>query len=61
MWNEKQKNWTAHHYVMAEMNKTYHKLLKPYYSIGRVECIFISLLKSAAFLLQISEYNLKPP
>ena len=35
--------------------------LKPYYSIGGFEGIFINLLKSAAFSLQTSENNLKPP
>ena len=35
--------------------------LKPWYSIGGFERTFFSLLKSEAFLLQISENNLKPP
>ena len=36
--------------------------LKPYYSIGGCEWIFISHLKnSAAFTLHTSENNLKPP
>ena len=36
-------------------------ILKPSYSIGGFEWIFFSLLTSAAFSLQTSENNLKPP
>ena len=35
--------------------------LKPKFSIGGFEWIFISLSKSAAFSLQTQENNLKPP
>ena len=45
------------------MVRCYHvrRFLIHEYSIGEFEWIFISLLKSAAFSLQTSENNIKPP
>ena len=45
--------------IFTEKDELY--FLKPFYSIGGFEWIFINLIESAAFSLQTSENNLKPP
>ena len=43
------------------MNQNYPLALKPWYSIGGFEWIYINPLKSAAFSVQTSEDNHKHP
>ena len=50
-------DWYVHVYELSVSGM----ILKPWYSIGGFEWIFISLLKSAAFLLQTLEKDRKPP
>ena len=57
------KNYT-HEIVLSSAIYSYNvatKTLKLSYSIGGFECIFINVLKSAPFSLQISENNLQLP